>query len=134
MTIMNQLRKWSWGLSLGLVGLAGALVPLSSAFATRPAMVGGMHLAAVVPTAGPGTACIGTQAYFAIPSTPGAPIDIANALPLLSFDALSFVVRPSPTTEGLFANLTTGMKYSEVDVLFVGISGGVQTACRTIRL
>jgi type VI protein secretion system component Hcp len=108
-----------------------------------------------VPTASPGGACAGTQAYVAIPAL-GITTDLTSAIPLLSvdtaildsvtiggagtgagkttFNPLTFVMRPNAHAVDLFATLTRGSQINEVDVLFVGASGGVQTVCRTITL
>lgn len=110
---------------------------------------------AASPTAGPGSACVGTQAYVAIPAL-GITTALTSAIPLLSvdtaalnsttigsgggdagkttFNPLTFVMRPNPHTVDLFATLAGGQHIDEVDVLFVGASGGKQTVCRTVTL
>jgi Type VI secretion system effector, Hcp len=158
---MTSIRR-RWVISLGIVALA-AIAPLAVSAATQQqapahAQSSPVHTAAIVPTAGPTSVCVGTQAYFAIPTSVGAPIDLTNATPLLSVDGfqantttigsagggagagkatfspLILSMRPNPGTEALFTTLATGAHYDEVAVLFVGKSGGVQTVCRTIRM
>ncbi len=153
-------RRQPVGASLTGAVLIGLTALALAAVAERPPVAHGQQRqirpAAAVPTAGPGNACVGTRAFVAIPAL-GISSDLTSAIPLLSvdtailnsttvgsgsgggagkttFDPLTFVTRPNPHTVDLFATLVAGRTIDEVDVLFVGGSGGGQTVCRTLTL